>query len=370
MKKVLFSILCLAMALWGLIGCVTPTKTVTTGEVGIEHETKFNSAYVLLTNDDMTEMGFAFGDSVNVVFSNGVNFEDIPYYNGYYVAKGEPLVCGYPGYPYIVVQENYASNFWGDHNLSESMTVTITLNEKAKYLKQQEAFSLKYSSDRAMYSTDEEFANFREIIAGDIKSGRLYRGASPVDNQYNRANYVDELIEEYNVHFILDLADSEDDIESYKASRDMTNNYALKQEVVLLDMTADYMSETFKEKLGQGLIQMAKADGNYFIHCTEGKDRTGFVCMLLEALCGASYEEMRNDYMITYTNYYGIHSGDSQYEAVNELLFNDFCVNLLGTKDILNGDYVSAAKSYLKSCGMSDDNINELVHRLADNRLY
>ncbi len=57
-------------------------------------------------------------------------------------------------------------------------------------------------------------------------------------------------------------------------------------------------------------------DGPYYIHCLEGKDRTGYVCMVIEALCGASYEELVEDYFITYHNYYGIEKGTSKYDLI------------------------------------------------------
>ena len=37
-------------------------------------------------------------------------------------------------------------------------------------------------------------------------------------------------------------------------------------------------------------INMASHEGPYLIHCTEGKDRTGFVSALLECLIGAGAE--------------------------------------------------------------------------------
>ncbi len=47
-------------------------------------------------------------------------------------------------------------------------------------------------------------------------------------------------------------------------------------------------------------------EGPYYIHCQEGKDRTGFVCIVIEALCGASYQKLVDDYMYKYYNYYKI----------------------------------------------------------------
>lgn len=38
----------------------------------------------------------------------------------------------------------------------------------------------------------------------------------------------------------------------------------------------------------------------------EGKDRTGYVCALLEGLCGATFDEIIDDYLITCSNFYNI----------------------------------------------------------------
>lgn len=45
------------------------------------------------------------------------------------------------------------------------------------------------------------------------------------------------------------------------------------------------------------------------IHCNEGKDRTGFVCAVLEALCGASILEITEDYMKSFENYFEVQKG-------------------------------------------------------------
>lgn len=59
-------------------------------------------------------------------------------------------------------------------------------------------------------------------------------------------------------------------------------------------------------------------EGPYLIHCTEGKDRAGFVSALLEALVGSSVEEIKDDYMCSFTNYYGVEYGSEQYEKIAE----------------------------------------------------
>ena len=116
---------------------------------------------------------------------------------------------------------------------------------------------------------------------------------------------------------------------------------------------------------------MLNTDGPYYIHCMEGKDRTGFVCALLEALAGADYSEMCADYMITYRNYYKISEENTseKYSAVVSLYFNSFMECLVGSGDVnvlKCADYVNGARSYLKSGGMTDAEIDSFIGLISD----
>lgn len=110
---------------------------------------------------------------------------------------------------------------------------------------------------------------------------------------------------------------------------------------------------------------MLTAEGPVYIHCLEGKDRTGFVCVLLEALAGAGYDEMLDDYMKTYENYYGITKTGSpeKYKAVVSLYFDAFAAYLHGTEDLdalTSADYSQDAVNYLLDAGMTADEIAAL----------
>ena len=113
---------------------------------------------------------------------------------------------------------------------------------------------------------------------------------------------------------------------------------------------------------------MAEQPGPYLVHCTEGKDRTGYVCMLLEALCGASYDELETDYMLTYDNYYGItkESDPEKYDAIAESVFLPMLQSLAGnTGDGLrNADYSVCARQVLLAGGMTQEQIDGLEARL------
>ena len=352
------------------------------------HETEFGGVYLKMTIDEFNSKGFKYGDSVDVTFSNGYELEDIPYYNGYYVDAGEALLIAYPGYDYIKAAINYGDDLWERAGLKaalgakeerlwslaaldEHSTATVTLRESGKYLDNQEARDIHYSDDRSKYPSDIVFANFRNMTVGDLKQGAVYRSASPCDNQHNRATYVNDLIEEAGVGAILNLSDNEEKIEKYIAQDDFSCPYFLELyqsgNVVPISLNMNYLSEEFAAKIANGFIELSEKEGPYLVHCTEGKDRTGFVCMIIEALAGADYQEIVDDYMLTYDNYYKINQEKEpgKYKTIKEKNIDamlSFLVND-GT-DITTADLSYYARGYLKEAGMTDEQIDKFLSRV------
>lgn len=352
-----------------LLSACYKKKVVAVKNVAIGEDVKFNAAIVGIAIEDFNDRGFALGDSCDVRFSNGYEMTDVPYYNGYYVQNGQPVIVAYPSDKFIKITLNNVG-IWDVAELNDSCTVDITLNTAKKYLATQEALGQSYSLDRNSYDSDESFANFRAISGGNLKENLIFRGASPVDNSRNRARYVDALLEIHEIKCVIDLADSFENIAEYTALDDFFSEYTLslleKGDVALLSMSSSYGSDAYKRSLVKGFEFMLSHDGPYYIHCMEGKDRTGFVCALIEALAGASYEEMRNDYMMTYENYYKIFpdSNPEKYDAVVKLYFDSFMRCISGKDDlsaVTQDDYVSGAKSYLMSGGMSEENVNLFI---------
>ena len=353
-----------------------PKDNIITEAYSVIHETKFGGVYIKSTISDFNGLGFKYGDSVNVEFSNGYKLEDIPYYNGYYVDIDEPLLIAYPGYDYIKAAVNYGDDLWETAKLTEKDTAIISLNKREKYLKIQKASDLKYS-DAQGSTPDTTFANFRVVRAGNIKTGILFRSASPVDNSHNRAAVVDRLIKDAGVKYIVNLSDSEEDLVTHINKSDFDSPYFLSlyndKKVVALDMTAQFKSKDFEQKLVKGLTAMANHSGPYLVHCVEGKDRTGYVMMIIEALAGASYKQMVNDYMRTYEEYYNItkDTDKSRYETIKEKNIDLMLYYVTGNSDTndkenLAGivDYDERVKSYLISLGMSEASINQLINNL------
>ena len=335
----------------------------------IHKDAKFDSADLDQDAEDFAKAGLALGDSLDITFSNGKTLTDVPYFNGYYTKTGEPVVVAYPKNDYVIIANSNA-DLWTPFELADGMTATITLNTSAKYIATQEALGQAYSVDRADFASDEIFANFRAVKGGSLKADFLYRGASPVDNSRKRASYANALIEQHNIACIIDLADSDEDMHKFFEKDDFSSDYAEKiyneGHTATLSMSASYSKDKYKQSVVKGLRKLIEVGGPAYIHCLEGKDRTGFVCVLIEALAGASYEEMRDDYMITYDNYYGIskEATPERYDAVVSLYFDAFMEYLSGESDVeelREFSYVDSAKKYLTEGGMTEAEIDELL---------
>ena len=380
MKKNIRSAACLVLAFCllacsvALGGCAKRSEPEVPGLSGqsIIHEPEFGGVYITLTIDEFNALGFEYGDSVDIAFSNGFTLEDVPYYNGYYTDTGDPLLIAYPGYEYIKAAINNGPDLWEEAGLSENDTASVTLSESGAYYDIQDARDIEYTDVRGDYTSDEEFANFRTVEAGDIPAGVLYRSASPCDNQHCRAPYVDDLISEAGVRFIMDLADNDDKIGGYIDASDFDSPYFLslyeEGNVIPLAMNMNFDSDTFRNGVVAGLNAIAEHEGPYLVHCTEGKDRTGFVCMLLEALCGADREEIVYDYMMTYRNYYGItpEEDSERYEVIVEHVLDPMIRSMAGDDSIdpQTADLRECAEDFLRSSGMSDAQIEAVREAL------
>ena len=128
-----------------------------------------------------------------------------------------------------------------------------------------------------------------------------------------------------------------------------------------------YASAEFKASIIKGLAFMAENQGPYLIHCTEGKDRTGFFAALLESLMGASKNEIVEDYMQSYINYYGVQKGTDKYQVISGDVL-DMLKFMAGTADLDKADLAAAAQKYLLSGGMTAQQIETLKANLAAKR--
>ena len=364
---------CVILILTALLlsACSLNGNRISTGVTGVSEDGDFGNVLIDMELDDLNALGFKYGDSVDVRFSNGYTLEDIPYYTGFYNPAGEPLLMGFLGTD-LVAAINYGK-LWEESGLSEGDTVEISLHEAGKYLDIQETLNIAYSDDRSEYESDEIFANFRSVNTGKLKKDLLYRSASPCDNKHNRASYSDDLAEKAGVSMIVDLADCDEEIVGFMSASDFDSPYFESlyegNSVIALNLQVDYKSEEYRAGIVKALREMSKSGGPYLIHCIEGKDRTGFLCALLECLTGASYDEIEADYMESYKNYYGIDraSDEDKYDAILSNNFVPIVTFITGadeSSDISSIDLESGAEAYLISGGMTSEEISALKERL------
>ena len=367
------AILVLCMLVLNLSSCSLTEKpsdnerTVHATVIEIE---KHGHAVLDIITADFTDTGYALGDIVCVRF--GSYKADMPFFDGYYSNPGAVMLRGSAPEENIAVCINYG-DFSAKTGIALGDTVEITLAEKAGMLALQELCSQKYSNDRADYSDDVTFANFRAVTIGRIGNGKLYRTASPINNENGRAGYANDLISSVNVATILNLADSIEEIEEYCKAEDFDSEYyrTLYEagKVATPELTADFFSDKFARSIADGLSFLAHNTPPYCVHCTEGKDRAGFAVMLLAALMGAELEEIIDDYMLSFYNYYGIdkESEPERYEAVlnNNLLVILYHVTGVNTyEELIQVDLESAVTKYLLDAGMEENDILTLKENL------
>lgn len=199
----------------------------------------------------------------------------------------------------------------------DEIPFTLTLKEKGGYLEELKDRSVGiYSKKREDYPhlNDEGFANFRMLDKGEFAKGRIYRCASPIDNYFGRARIVDSLIRKYGITHVINLADSG---ESAIQHHLYDGSYYSQISAIELCMGIDFHYQEFKNNIYLSMEYIANNPGGIFaINCIEGKDRTGIFVALLECLLGYTLEEIEDDYMISYFNYYGVKKGEKKYDKI------------------------------------------------------
>lgn len=339
----------------------TPNVSATVTEIE-----KYGHALTDISIEDFYNLGFKAGDMVTAIFDNGFVLE-APFLDGYYVDSGYPLIRAYPGHTNIGICINYGKlNEIADVKIGDKVTIMLTGPEE--YLVQYEIRKLERTNNREDYSSDDVFANFRNITMGNITKGILYRSSSPINNELGRASYSDNLIKEAKVNTVVNLADSPENISTYLEADDFASPYYAElyknSHVLPLNMGLAYKSNEFKSSIIKGLVFMSENKGPYLFHCTEGKDRTGFFAALLGSLMGASKDEIVEDYMLSYINYYDVQKDTQQYKLISEdvLAMLKF---ISGTDDLDKRSLEENAKNYLLSGGMTNEQIETLKTNLS-----
>ena len=238
------------------------------------------------------------------------------------------------------------------------LTIRFSMAEPGSYRAQVLLHDLTRTNAREDYPhlSDPEFANFRELLPG-----KLYRTSSPINPELGRNAYADSAVERAGVTVIMNLADSPEEANSYPG---FTDSYYSRQQVIFLNLGVDFAAADFQTGLAKGLRFFAEHPGTYAVHCTEGKDRAGFVSALLNCLAGRSYEEVVSDYMVTYHNYYGVEPGTEKYDAIANSNIIKTLKTAYGVEELENADLNQEAEEYILQIGLTKQELSQLKSNL------
>ena len=377
-----------------LTGCATRTQAVqetviTEVTSSVKEIQKYGNLVLTIEKKDLDAMGAEYGDVFTVSFQDTevyapycTNYSDVDLGSIVLRNDGETLILainmGDFATTYSIAEK--VSNpdktykwIFEEGKTMEDISLLLTLTGKGEYRDEWLIHQLSRTDNREDYSSDAAFANFREIKGGKIGEGALFRSSSPINNEIGRAKYADALVKENGIRTVMNLADSEEAIVSYMEKEDFASPYYASLfengDVIALNMGVSFKTREFQASLSEGLTFLASKEGPYLVHCTEGKDRAGFTSALLSALMGLTYQEIVEDYMTTYENYYHIEKGSEQYEAVKKSNIDSMLSFIASVESdkLSQVDLSLKAEEFLLAIGMEEDTVRKLKENLAKN---
>ena len=326
---------------------------------------RYGAAVFLVTSEEYYAEGFRPGDIVTVTI-NGKKFI-VPQGTAYSdVDSHELILLKIALEDRMILAVNNEPGFAEKNGIRRGDEVRIKRKKKGGYLKEYRLRSVLMSGDRADYESDEAFANFRTVKAGNILPGRLYRGFSPINPSDNRNLIADRLLSQTGVRTAINL-DNED-----LAARSRYPGYAESfyagLRVVPVRMSFSPEEESFPESIRAAVTAAAENPAPLYIHCRYSRDRTGLLCAILEALCGASPEEIRLDYMLSYENIHHLRRDSEKWEFQAVQHVDRVLSDLLGIGDFgrATGEMLCEKTKEMLTlrCGLPDDTIQKLVENL------
>lgn len=371
--------------LW-LLALTTLVGSAAAESIGIAEIAKYGNLVLDISGTELLDQGYDYGDVVTVTLGNaaydmpvGSNYTDVD--NGEMICRvnidretGEDTVtlaicmgdmATTAGIAVKTAVEQEPGYRW-DYT-SGMPEISFAMKEQGGYAAEYQLRQLKRTNAREDYPhlPDEAFANFRPVATTGMGEGVLYRYSSPVNPELGRNAYADAALAAAGVRTVVNLADSAAEMTAYPGYD--RSAYA-RCDVVALCLSVDVLAEDFRAGLAKGLRHIISHEGPYLVHCTEGKDRAGFVSAVLECLMGASLQEVCGDYMTTYVNYYGVEPGTEQYRKIEESNIRKLLAQTFGVEDIAAADLAGEAEAYLvESVGLTPAEVGLLKMKLSGN---
>ncbi len=342
---------------------------------------KYGNLELTIPGSELDKAGFEYGDLLKITV-DGKEFT-VPYGTNYSdVDQGSTILRNSDGHLTLAIN---MGDFAGKNGIATKKTnedktyewyyaaetnipavVTIEMGEKGGYYDEWLIHQLKRTNNREDYKdlSDAEFANFRNVATTGMGENALYRSSSPINPEIGRNTYADKAAEAAGVKTFMNLANDEATAKGYEG---FDSTYYSKQNVVYLNLGVDFTAADFKTGLATGLRYFTTHEGPYLVHCTEGKDRAGFVSALLECYMGAAYDEVVADYMVTYYNYYGVtkEAEPAKYDAILRSNIVKTLQTAFGVEDLKTADLKQEATDFFKELGLTDAELTTLTANLS-----
>ena len=358
------------------------------GEITVAEIMKYGNLVLSLRGSEFLSMGYAYGDIVTVAMNGteyimpvGSNYSDVDQGNMICrVVVGEDS-----GADYLILAINMGDlataagiaekekieadpGYVWHYRVEEPVTVSFSMKEQGGYYDQYVMHQLTRSDQREDYPhlTDEQYANFRAVTVGMMGENVLYRSSSPVNPAIRRNREADAAAAAAGMKTFIDLADDEETMKSYEG---FAESYCAGQSVLCLNLGVEFSADDFKAGLAEGLRFIAAHEGPFLVFCSEGKDRAGFMIAVLEALMGASAEEITADYMLTYSNFYGVEPDSEQYGIIAASNIQKSLATAFRMNSMFDGDLQAAAKAYLGEIGLSAEEVDAVYAKLLNGTL-
>ena len=378
MKK-LFSLLLAAALL------LTALPVLAQDAIVITDIQKYGNVQLSISGTDLLALGYAYGDIVTVTV-NGNDY-DMPVGSNFSDVEQGSMICRVVIKPetnedYVLVAINMGDfattagiaqkekieadpGYVWHYQVEEPVAVSFAMKEQGGYYETWVMNQLTRSEKREDYPdlTDEQFANFRVIATTGVGAGKLYRSSSPVNPEIGRSAYADKAAEQAGVKTFINLADSLETMQGYEG---FAESYYSKQAVIPLNLGVDFAADDFRAGLANGIRFIAENEAPFLVHCNEGKDRAGFVSAVLECLMGATLDEVKADYMVTFFNYYGVQPGTDQYDLIVSANIVKSLCTAFGLDTLEDADLAAAAEAYLLGIGVTAEEIAQVRAKLGE----
>ena len=381
MKTFHRALICMLALLLAVLPLAAVAETAEPIEAGIREIQKYGNLVLTISGSRLLEMGYDYGDIASVTIAGqtfdmpvGSNFSDVD--NGRMIIR--VIASDNPDEDAVILAINMGDlattlgiatktileeepGFRWDYNegYDDTLTVSIAMGEKGGYADEYMVHQLVRSSVREDYPdlTDEQYANFRNVATTGMGAYALYRSSSPVNPLLNRNREADAAVNTAGIRTVLNMADNEKMMKGYEG---YAESYYSALDILALNLGMDFAADDFRAGLAEGFRFLASHETPWLIHCTEGKDRTGFAVAVLECLMGASADEVVADYMVTYANFYGVQPGTEQYDAIVRSNIASSLAAAFDIGSIYDADLAVEADDYLLEIGMSREEIDAL----------